>query len=533
MKVMSKCMGRILAAAVLAAALYGCSGQTNMVGTTPVKESTEGMTKLEGSQLSRFTNAVNKKYNSDIIKDCSLSLEAEVTFKPMPGESENGDEEIKGIVSGDLKYCKDTNTMFMDLNMDYHSDDYSFRSKAESYTDFEKEEQYNRLINPGQPEDWEKTPLKTDDPEAKTDDSEVNIKSVLFLEEDVSELYQDPDTESYAAYLKIDSDEITESLLSGIIDNSETQFADKKPDDLEILLSVDKDYSISGLYIEDASELFNISSDSSPFSKADVRGKLDKVNTGIYISIPEKARAAEKAGEEKNFLSQSTETMESKPEEKKTGKESDTAEKDQADKKSENTEEGSRETKDDTAEQKTEKDKKSETSESAKQYLKGDEIPVYLNGVKIEFGKITLQEALNLTGSKLMNESDKLNVVNKNDTEWAQLETENDMIDLDIWVENQGNTTFKKKTDCRVCGVSYDVYSDDINQEDDTVKVDDIMIGTSMDKVLAFLGEAYYVSDDRTMYSFDLEKYSIDIFTTSDGAKVRGISITDHYYWDL
>lgn len=520
MKTFRKYVGRILASAiVISAVLSGCSGQTNMVGKTPVFESTEGMEKMSGDQISRFTDSVNKKYDLDKINDFTMTLEGEMTFSQRADESKNDNQEYNADFNGKLKCCSNTKTIFMDLSVDYQLDEYSFRSKIENYNNYEEGEQYVRLLFPGQAQNWEKFSYKVDS-------SDESKKEVLFLANHVSELYQDPDTKAYAAYLKIDENELAESLLMTFAENPGTQSSDMKPGDMEMLLTVDEDYSIDGFYMADASKLFNISNNIADYSKAVVRGRLDSIDSGISISIPEKAIETGKEGKETSIFSQAAEVADEnqEPAEKKTRKKTEDTEKAEEDKEKSETAEQ------DPAEEKGD-DKKDGTSESVKQYSKGDEIPLLINGVKIEPGKMTLQEVLDLTGCKLEDESEIENVINKDDTGLIGIKTENDMIDMYILAENYGNTTFQKISDCKVYGVNYHNYSDDINKTDDVVKIGDIMVGTDIDKVITYLGEAEYVSDDKSMYSYSLDGYSIDIFTTDDGKKVEGIAFGVYYFF--
>ena len=532
MKTFRKYLGCILASAiVISAVLSGCSGQTNMVGNTPIFESTEGMEKMSEDQISRFTDSVNKKYNLDIINDFTMTLEGEIALRPRADESNNDNEEYSADFNGKMKCCSNTKTIFMDLSLDYQVDGYSFRSKIENYNNYEDGEQYVRLLFPGQAQQWEKSSYKV----GSSDDTK---KEVLILANHVSELYQDPDTKAYAAYLKIDENELAESLLMTFAENPGTQSSDMKPGDMEMLLTVDEDYSIDGFYMADASKLFNISNNIADYSKAVVIGRLDSIDSGISISIPEKAIETGKEGKETSIFSQAAEAADEnqEPAEKKTRKKTEDTEKPEEDppeEKGDDKKEESEKTKDEADKQKNDKDeeKKDVTSESVKQYSKGDEIPLLVNGVKIEPGKMTLQEVLDLTGCKLEDESEIENVVNKNDTGFVTIKTENDLIDMDICAENYGNTTFQKISDCKVYGVTYHNYSDDINKNDDVVKIGDIMVGTDIDKVIAYLGEAEFVSDDKNMYSYSLDGYSIYIFTTDDGKKVSGIDFSVYYFF--
>ncbi len=117
----------------------------------------------------------------------------------------------------------------------------------------------------------------------------------------------------------------------------------------------------------------------------------------------------------------------------------------------------------------------------------GEDIPVYVGDLKIDFQKTTLQEILDETGMELQSD-DQGKTVNKKSLDHVYLDAGSD-IDFMINLDNFDSEETRHAEECEVYGLEYMDYFAEAGKRKDILSVGDICTGDTLEKVKKTFGK--------------------------------------------
>ena len=449
---------------LIVSVLTGCSfmkkfhASDDLVGKIELFKTVDGFEKIDDKYIPEFVETVNKKYSikaDDMRQTGDMTAEATLDYS----DETIGDMELEFNMEGDrlfLEYSKADQLMHMNMDLKIESLGLSDTYAQEVYMDFAEMEQYTRVSVSGAAGEWTKEKI--------TDEQDTESLGIIvqLSEGEIKAIYQDPESKGYAVVLKA-----------------------------QIIMTFDEGLSYAGIN----STFSDITAENSTYEKMEISVKMESVNEGISVTLPDEAISA---GEQTGGSGILDEIGDAAEEEK--------AEEAASDSKQEET-------------------KNTETEDTNTQSQSGEDIPVIVNGVEIQMGRMTVQEIADATGLPIA-EEDEGKVVSVNGSEMVKLDTGEAFRYISLSADNIGGDSTKDAKDCIAHQVTYMILGS--TEKDELLSVAGITIGDSEEDIKEALGEPSDVFEsgetEIKSLTYNINKYHL-MFMLSGSEGVNVISV--------
>lgn len=478
---------------LIVSVLTGCSfmkkfhASDDLVGKIELFKTVDGFEKIDDKYIPEFVETVNKKYSikaDDMRQTGDMTAEATLDYS----DETIGDMELEFNMEGDrlfLEYSKADQLMHMNMDLKIESLGLSDTYAQEVYMDFAEMEQYTRVSVSGAAGEWTKEKI--------TDEQDPESLGIIvqLSEGEIKAIYQDPESKGYAVVLKGDQESSSNSIVSQFSEafvNSDMELNEEKA---QIIMTFDEGLSYAGIN----STFSDITAENSTYEKIEISVKMESVNEGISVTLPDEAISA---GEQTGGSGILDEIGDAAEEEK--------AEEAASDSKQEET-------------------KNTETEDTNTQSQSGEDIPVIVNGVEIQMGRMTVQEIADATGLPIA-EEDEGKVVSVNGSEMVKLDTGEAFRYISLSADNIGGDSTKDAKDCIAHQVTYMILGS--TEKDELLSVAGITIGDSEEDIIEALGEPSDVFEsgetEIKSLTYNINKYHL-MFMLSGSEGVNVISV--------
>lgn len=298
----------VLTGILLVISLSACAGKkyfnpsSEMLSTIDLFESVEGLEQVDDKWKSEFVETINRKFDIKKVEDLTgkMKMDVEGSMKM----EELGGMEMDMPLTADIGFEVNVPDELSHMNMDMKISvmGMGLDMTMESYADAKNKVSYTRTSAFGENGNWEKSVIE--DKEGSIND-EWKKSDVLIKEDSITAIYQDPESKAYAVQLQLDNESVASGLMGGV-GTSMDSFGENGVDLSKVIAiaTFDEGLAFAGLYV-DMTDALEMSTEGYQYNitKAAISVKLDTLNDGLTIAIPEEAlNAAEKDSSESEGL---------------------------------------------------------------------------------------------------------------------------------------------------------------------------------------------------------------------------------------